>query len=65
MAAGKSSFLQQNSVPSLIMRCMMTANRRASATMAFRLPLRLAIFIAQAFNHDHFFTVVSSDWAAS
>ena len=36
------------------MRCMITANRRASATMAFFIPRCLAIFIAQALSHDHF-----------
>ena len=36
------------------MRCMITANRRASATIAFFIPQRLAICIAQALSHDHF-----------
>jgi hypothetical protein len=31
-------------------RCMMTASLRASATLAFFIPLRLASFIAQLFN---------------
>jgi hypothetical protein len=53
------SFVQRNSVPSLHMRCMMTARRRASATMAFCRPRRLAMFIAHAFNDDHFVTRVS------
>ena len=30
------------------------ANRRASATIAFFIPQRLAICIAQALSHDHF-----------
>jgi hypothetical protein len=34
-ATGVLSRVQRNSVPSLQMRCMITANRRASATMAF------------------------------
>src|SRR5258706_4687400 len=34
------------------MRCMITANRRASATIAFFIPRCLAIFIAQALSHD-------------
>jgi len=34
------------------MRCMITANRRASATMAFFIPRCLAIFIAQALSQD-------------
>src|SRR6185437_464167 len=36
------------------MRCMITANRRASATIAFFIPRCLAIFIAQALSQDHF-----------
>jgi hypothetical protein len=42
-------------VPSTQMRCMMTANRRAKATIAFFIPRRLAICIAQALSQDHFF----------
>jgi hypothetical protein len=34
---------------------MITANRRARATIAFFFPRRLAICIAQALSHDHFF----------
>jgi hypothetical protein len=37
-------------VPSASIRCMMTASLRASATLAFFIPLRLASFIAQLFN---------------
>jgi hypothetical protein len=33
---------------------MITANRRASATIAFFMPRCLAIFIAQALSQDHF-----------
>jgi hypothetical protein len=33
---------------------MMTASRRASATIAFFIPRCLAIFIAQALSQDHF-----------
>ena len=40
------SRVQRNSVPSTQMRCMITANRRASATIAFFIPRRLAICIA-------------------
>jgi hypothetical protein len=54
-AAAACSRVQRNSVPSTQMRCMITANRRASATIAFFLPRRLAICIAQALSHDHFF----------
>ena len=50
-----TSRVQRNSVPSTQMRCMITANRRARATIAFFIPRRLAICIAQALSHDHFF----------
>ena len=50
-----TSRVQRNSVPSTHMRCIITANRRASATIAFFIPRRLAICIAQALSHDHFF----------
>jgi hypothetical protein len=33
---------------------MITANRRASATIAFFIPRCLATFIAQALSQDHF-----------
>ncbi len=54
-AAATCSGFQRNSVPSTQMRCMITANLRASATIAFFIPRRLAICIAQALSHDHFF----------
>jgi hypothetical protein len=54
-AAGACSRVQRNSVPSTQMRCMITANRRASATTAFLIPRRLAICIAQTLSQDHFF----------
>jgi hypothetical protein len=54
-AAVACSRVQRNSAPSTQMRCMITANRRASATIAFFIPRRLAIYIAQALSHDHFF----------
>ena len=53
-AAAACSRVQRNSVPSTQMRCMITANRRASATIAFFIPRCLAIFIAQALSQDHF-----------
>ena len=53
--AAAASRVQRNSVPSTHMRCMITANRRASATIAFFIPRRLAICIAQALSQDHFF----------
>ena len=52
--AAVTSRVQRNSVPSTQMRCMITANRRASATIAFLIPRCLAIFIAQALSQDHF-----------
>ena len=52
-------------MPSTHMRCMITANRRAKATMAFFSPRRLAIFIAQALSQDHFAERTSMIWAAS
>src|SRR3974390_1241847 len=64
-AATASCRIQQNSVPSIQMRCMITANRRASATIAFFTPRRLAICIAQLFSQDHFVARISSIWAAS
>lgn len=63
--AGSFSLDQQNSVPSLHMRCMITARRRASATMAFCRPRRLATLIAHAFSHDHFATRLRRTCAAS
>jgi hypothetical protein len=64
-AAAASCRVQQNSVPSTQMRCMITAKRRASATTAFFRPRRLAICIAQALSQDHFAERVSRIWAAS
>ena len=63
-AATACSRVQRNSVPSTHMRCMITANRRASATIAFFIPRRLAICIAQALSQDHLFER-SMLWAAS
>ena len=54
-AAVACSRVQRNSVPSTHIRCRITARRRASATIAFFIPRRLAICIAQALSHDHFF----------
>ena len=53
--AAAVSLVHRNSVPSTQMRCRITANRRARATIAFFMPRRLAICIAQALSHDHFF----------
>ena len=60
-----ASLVHLNSVPSIQMRCIITANRRASATIAFFIPRCLAIFIAQALSHDHFAERSSTTWAAS
>ena len=54
-AAVAGSRVQRNSVPSIHMRCMMTASRRARATIAFFIPRRLAICMAQALSQDHLF----------
>jgi hypothetical protein len=53
--AATTSRVQRKSVPSTQMRCMVTASRRAKATIAFFIPRRLAICIAQALSQDHFF----------
>src|SRR5215475_15931904 len=63
--AATSFFDQLNSVPSTHMRCRTTASLRATATVAFRSPLRLASLMPQAFSADHFGTRVSSTLAAS
>ena len=60
-----SSLVHRNSVPSTHMRCMITANRRASATIAFFITRCLAIYIAQALSQDHFAVRTSMLWAAS
>src|SRR5437899_6951731 len=48
--AAATSLVHRNSVPSTHTRCMITANRRASATIAFFIPRCLAISIAQALS---------------
>ena len=60
-----TSLVHLNSVPSTQMRCMITAKRRASATIARFMPRRLAICIAQALSHDHRLERTSMLWAAS
>jgi hypothetical protein len=47
-AAAASSLVHRNSVPSTHMRCMMTASRRATATIARFMPRCRAIFMPQA-----------------
>src|SRR3974377_2369119 len=54
-AAVACSRVQQNSVPSTQMRCMITANRRASATIAFFIPRRLALCIPPALSQEPLF----------
>lgn len=63
--ATETSLVHRNSVPSSHMRCMITARRRASATIPFFIPRCLAIFIAQALSQDHFVERTSMLWAAS
>jgi hypothetical protein len=63
--AAMISRVQRKSVPSTHIRCRITANRRASATIAFFMPRCLAIFIAQALSQDHLLVRVSMTWAAS
>src|SRR5262249_15756998 len=58
--AATSFFDQLNSVRSIHMRCRTTASLRATATVAFRSPLRLASLIPQAFSADHFGARVSN-----
>jgi hypothetical protein len=57
-AAAACSRVHRNSVPSTHMRCMITASRRARATIAFFIPRRLAICMAQALSQDHFFECI-------
>src|SRR3954449_647940 len=52
LLAAISFFDQLNSVPSIHMRCKMTASLRATATLALRSPLRLASLTPQAFTAD-------------
>ena len=63
--AAVAPLVHLNSVPSIQIRCIITAKRRASATIAFFIPRCLAIFIAQALSHDHFAERSSMTWAAS
>jgi hypothetical protein len=63
--AAATSRVHRNAVPSTHMRCMITASRRANATIAFFVPRCLTIFIAQALSQDHFAERASMLWAAS
>ena len=60
-----ASLVHLNSVPSVQMRCIITAKRRASATIAFFIPRCLAIFMAQALSQDHLLERTNRIWAAS
>src|SRR5258706_14883359 len=57
-AAAACSRVHRNSVPSTQMRCMITASRRARATIAFFIPRRLAICMAHALSQHHFFECI-------
>ena len=46
-------------MPSTQIRCITTANRRATATIARFMPRFLAIFMPQALSHDHLMVRVS------
>src|SRR5262249_34936376 len=63
--AAAASLVHRNWVPSTQMRCRITASRRARATIAFFMPRRLAICIAQALSHDHLVETSSMVCAAS
>jgi len=52
-AAVLASLRQRNSVPSIHMRCMTIARRRARATIAFLAPRRRATCLPQALSQDH------------
>src|SRR5262249_20916085 len=53
--AAATSLVHLNLVPSIQIRCIITANRRASATIALFMPRCLAIFIAQALRRELIF----------
>src|ERR1041385_6213190 len=56
---------QQNSVPSIHIRCKMTASLRATATRALFMLLRFEMRMPQASSADHLATRVSRTLAAS
>src|SRR5262245_24893157 len=56
---------QLNSVPSIHIRCRITASFRATATRALLRLLRFAMRMPQALRADHFPTRVNSTLAAS
>src|SRR5215831_13711735 len=63
--AAATSLVHRNAVPSTHTRCIITAKRRASATIAFFIPRCLTIFIAQPLSQDHFAERTNMLWAAS
>src|SRR5262249_47544886 len=63
--AATKSLVHRNSVPSTHIRCITTAIRRATATIARLIPRLLAIFMPQALSHDHLMVRVSMLCAAS
>lgn len=63
--AAATSLPQRNAVPSTHMRWRMTASLRATASLAFSMPARLATRSPQAFSAHHRFNRVRMLWAAS
>src|SRR6516165_5381133 len=58
-ATASASLRQRNWVPSIHIRCRMTARRRARATIAFLPPRRRASCMPQALSQDHFWVRVT------
>ena len=56
---------QRNSLPSVQMRCRITASLRATATRARAMPRRLATFMPYARKADHLLLRINKEWAAS
>jgi hypothetical protein len=63
--AATASFVHRKSVPSIQIRCRMTASLRATATFAFFAPDRFISRMPHAFNGDQRSTLVSRTPAAS
>ena len=64
-AARPGSLPKRNSVPSLHIRCRITASLRATATRARAMPRALATFMPHARRLDHLRLRTSNVWAAS
>lgn len=62
--AAATSLPQRNGAPSVHMRWRMTASLRATATLAFCMPARLATRSPQAFSAHHRVNRVRMMWAA-